>query len=187
MLKGYCYELFGYIPNGRMGVVLKRTESWDSLFSTAGCLAICHYHLHCHDLLWLVYLLPFSSSFSFLLVFRLLVESSSDVFHFLSCQYRLPPFLCSFFPDIALCILLLHMSYFLAISAWDFLLTMQSPTAIKSSVDCSPMLYTTLFSFFSVLYPYTLGLYSSCMLLGSSYHCPYIDDTFFFSRHFNHG
>ena len=120
-----------------------------------------------------------SCSFSLLLNFWLLIEPSSDAFLFLSHQYCLPPFLCSFFPDMAHCTLLLGISYFLAISPWDFLLTIQSLTAIKSNADCSPMWLTMLCSFFSILSPCTLGSYSSCTLLGStSYHCPYIDDIF---------
>ena len=127
----------------------------------------------------------FSSSFSsfspsLLLDFLLPTEPSSDAFLFLSCQYCLPPFLCSFFLDMACCTLLLGMPYFLAISAWDFLLTTQSPTAIRSNVDCSPTLLTVLCSFFSALSPCNFGSYSSWTVLGSSvtYHCLYIEDIF---------
>ena len=127
----------------------------------------------------------FSSSFSsfspsLLLDFWLPTEPSSDAFLFLSCQYCLPPFLCSFFPDMAHCTLLLGIPYFLAISAWDFLLMTQSPTAIRSNAGCSPTLLIALCNFVSALSPCTFGSYSSCTVLGSSvtYCYPYIDDTF---------
>ena len=157
-------------PMGGWGWVLKRTKNYYSWFSTAGHPVVHYCGLYCFDLLWTGVGLSsiLSSSFSFLLDFKLLVESSSDVFLFLSCQYCLPPFLCSFFPDIAHCILLLDMLYFVAISVWDFLLTMQSLTAIKSNVDCSPMLLIMLCSFSSTFYPYTFGSHSSCTWLGSS-------------------
>ena len=121
----------------------------------------------------------FLSSFSSFL-FSNFLDWTSDIFLSLSCQYCLPPFLCSFFPDMACCTLLLGIPYFLAISAWDFLLMTQSLTAISSSADCSPILLMVLCSFFSALSPCTFGSYSSCTLLGSSisYCCPYIDDTF---------
>ena len=126
------------------------------------------------------FLSSFSSfSPSLLLDFWLPTEPSSDAFLFLSCQYCLPPFLCSFFPDMAHCTLLLGIPYFLAISAWNFLLMTQSLTAIKSNADCSPTLLIALCNF-SAFSPCTFGSYSSCTVLGSSVtHCyPYIDDTF---------
>ena len=109
----------------------------------------------------------FLSSFSFfssslLLNFLLPTEPSSDAFLFPSCQYCLPPFLCSFFLDMAHCTQLLGMPYFLAISAWDFLIITQSPTAIKSNADCSPILLIMLCSFSSALSPYIFRSHSSC-------------------------
>ena len=126
------------------------------------------------------FLSSFSSLSPSVLDFLPPTEPSSDAFLFLSCQYCLPSFLCSFFPDMAHCTQLLGMPYFLAISTWDFLLMTQPLTAIRSNADCSLILLIVLCSFSSVLSPYTFGLYSSCTALGSSvmYHCPYIDDTF---------
>ena len=118
------------------------------------------------------FLSSFSSfSPSLLLDFWLPTEPSSDAFLFLSCQYSLPPLLCT---------LLLGTPYFLAISTWDFLLMTQSLTAIRSNADCSPTLLIVLCNFFSALSPCTFGSYSSCTVLGSSvtYHCLYIEDTF---------
>ena len=51
------------------------------------------------------------------------------------------------------------MSYFLAISAWDFLLTMQPPTAIRSNADCSLTLLIALCNFLSAVSPCIFGLY----------------------------
>ena len=73
-----------------MGVVLKRTKSWYSWFSTAECPVVHHCHLHCYDLSMTGVGLSstpfklFLFLLSFLLNFRLLTESSSDIFLFLS-------------------------------------------------------------------------------------------------------
>ena len=125
--------------------------------------------------------ISFSSfSPSLLLDFLLPTEPSSDAFLFLSCQYCLPPFLCSFFLDTARCTQLLGMPYLLATSAWDFLLMTQSLTTIRSNADCSQILLIALCSFSSALSPYIFELYSSCTALASlvMYHCLYIDNTF---------
>ena len=170
-----------------MGVVLKRTEILllelvlhnltsgnSSLLSSSLLLSVTGAGLES------AFLSSFSSFSPVLLLdFWLPTGPSSDAFLFLSCQYCLPPFLCSFFPDMAHCTLLLGIPYFLTISAWDFLLMTQSLTAIRSNADCSPTLLIVLCNF-SALSPCTFRSYSSCTVLGSSvtYHCLYIDNTF---------
>ena len=180
-------SFFKYIPNGRRGGWSWKGPKVDVAGSFYSWMSGSSSLLS--SLLWLsatgvglssTLLSSFSCcSFSIFLNFQLLVESSSDVFLFLSCWYCLPPFLCYFFPDMAQCTLLLGIPYFLAISAWDFLLTIQSLTTIKSNADCSPMLLMMLCSFLSILSPCTFGSYSSCTYLcSSSYCCPYTDNTF---------
>ena len=136
----HYWELSRHISNGRIGVVLIRTESlvcvtpsqfhiWQLI--TAGLIFLvllfclipwcCGYwwHLHC------VLVFPCSLVHSLVFLRQL---------HFFSCLYCLPPFLCSFLSDMALWILLFGIPYFFAISACDLLLAMQSPMARSNSI-----------------------------------------------------
>ena len=142
-----------YIPNGRIGVVLKRTESLVWCCGTTGCTSG-------NSSLLDSFSSPFSGSMiwgvftsanlgSLLFAFFSCTLPSPEVLLFFSCQYCFPPLLCSFLPDIILWILLFRTSYLLAISACDLLLAMQSPMARSNSVAWSPMVFHTLFIFSS--------------------------------------